>query len=80
MEKRKRNVTNLLSAELVMVNKYVSPRYSGHMMTCEQKKKKKNRPAKDKWILHELLATRSAAQAIQNNKTATSVRKECASL
>ena len=31
-------------------------------------------------ILHELLTTRSAGQAIQNNKTANIVRKECPSL
>ena len=30
-------VINLLSVELVKVNKYVSQRYSGHMMMCEQK-------------------------------------------
>ena len=33
----KKIVISLLSAELVKVNKYVSQRYSGHMMTCKQK-------------------------------------------
>ena len=36
--------------------------------------------AKEKGILQELFATRSAAQAFQNNKTANLLRKEYLSL
>ena len=53
-------------------------------MTSEQNsgvpQKKKGSYTKEKGILQELLATRSAAQAIQNNKTANILRKEYLSL
>ena len=42
--------------------------------------KKKGSYTKEKGILQELLATRLAAQAIQNNKTANVLRKEHMSL
>ena len=53
-------------------------------MTRKQKsgvlQKKKGSNTKEKGILQELLATRSAAQAIQNNKIANVLRKEHMSL
>ena len=42
--------------------------------------KKKGSYTKEKGILQELLTTRSAAQAIQNNKTANILRKVYLSL
>ena len=46
-------------------------------MTCEQKSGfPRNLACKRKGILHELLAIPSAAQAIQNDKTANIVHKE----
>ena len=61
-----------MSAKLVKVNKYVSQRDDPWAkIWCV---------AKEKGIFQELLATRSAAQAFQNNKTANILRKEYLSL
>ena len=73
-KKYKKNNISSLSAESVKVNKvnkYVSQRLpvSKNLVS-----------AKEKGILQELFATRSAAQAFQNNKTANILRKEYLSL
>ena len=70
----KKNVISSLSAESVKVNKvnkYASQRLPVSKNLVSEK---------EKGILQELFATRSAAQAFQNNKTANILRKEYLSL